>query len=125
MLLISNYCDLKKSIDASSKCSSNEDESDEDFLDARPKWLIFTCGSRTYTPHQLGFKKINPITFNGRIDPGPTLKERIEEYKRRRQLERTGDADPGVNWQDYSRVANQFDEVNINKAAYLSNSLKI
>lgn len=94
----------------SSKGSSVDDDSEDDFLDARPKWLIFTCGSRTYTPHQLGFKKINPITFNGRIDPGPTLKERIEEYKRRRQLERSGEQDAGVNWADYPRVAHRFDE---------------
>lgn len=94
-----------------SKCSSAEDDSEDDFLDTRAKWLIFTCGSRTYTPHQLGFKKINPITFNGRIDPGPTLKERIEEYKRRKQLERTGEQDPSINWLDYSRVSNRFDEV--------------
>ncbi len=93
-------------------------------MDARPKWLIFTCGSATYTPHQLGFKKINPITFNGRIDPGPTLKERIEEYKRRRQLERTGDGEPEINWQDYPRVANQFDEVNIYNVACLVNSFE-
>ncbi|ODM90981.1 F-box/WD repeat-containing protein 5 [Orchesella cincta] len=93
-----------------SKCSI-EDESEDDFLDPRPKWLIFTCGSKTYTPHQLGFKKINPMTFNGKIDPGPTLKERIEEYKRRKQLERTGEQDPSINWSDHARVAHRFDEV--------------
>jgi len=98
---------------SSSKCSSIEDESSEDdFLDPRPKWLKFTCGSKTYTPHQLGFKKINPMSFNGKIDPGPTLKERIEEYKRRKQLERYGgEQDASINWSDHARVAHRFDEV--------------
>ena len=34
-------------------------------------------GTRTYTPHQIGFKKIVPFTFCRRIDVGPSLRERV------------------------------------------------
>ena len=33
--------------------TSEEDDSEE-VLDSREKFLIFTMGSRTYTPHQIG-----------------------------------------------------------------------
>ena len=29
-------------------------------------WLIFTCGSKTYTPHQVGFKRIEASNFTSK-----------------------------------------------------------
>jgi len=85
---------------------------EEDYiLDTREKWLIFTCGSETYTPHRIGFKRIKPMEFNGRIDPGPSLKERIVEYKRRKQLELNGENAEDPDWSDFSKVADRFDTV--------------
>lgn len=55
---------------ASKLCSHEEDEnadsldddsSIEKILDPREKFLIFTTGSLTYTPHQIGFKRIKPF----------------------------------------------------------------
>jgi F-box/WD-40 domain protein 5 len=80
-------------------------------LDPREKWLIFTCGNRTYTPHQIGFKRIKPMKFKGIIDVGPSIRERIEAYKNRRALELAGDDEPEVDWQDYDKVADKFDKV--------------
>lgn len=35
--------------------SEATDDDSEEVLDTREKFLIFTMGSRTYTPHQIGF----------------------------------------------------------------------
>jgi hypothetical protein len=35
--------------------SEATDDDSEEVLDPREKFLIFTMGSRTYTPHQIGF----------------------------------------------------------------------
>ena len=35
--------------------SEATDDDSEEVLDTRDKYLIFTMGSRTYTPHQIGF----------------------------------------------------------------------
>jgi len=79
-------------------------------IDPRDKWLIFTCGSETYTPHQIGFKKVKPFKFKSRLDPGPSLQDRLVEYKRRKVLEQHGveDEDP-VDYADFPSVANRFD----------------
>lgn len=37
--------------------SEATDEDSEEVLDPREKFLIFTMGSRTYTPHQIGLFK--------------------------------------------------------------------
>lgn len=38
----------------SSEEDDEEDDNSEEVLDSREKFLIFTMGSRTYTPHQIG-----------------------------------------------------------------------
>lgn len=43
--------------------SQEEDTSIEKILDPREKFLIFTTGSLTYTPHQIGFKRIKPFKY--------------------------------------------------------------
>lgn len=59
------------------------DASDEydDMENSIPKYLIFSTGSKTYTPHQIGIKRIRNITFPKKLDPGPSLKERIAAKK--------------------------------------------
>ncbi|KYQ55678.1 F-box/WD repeat-containing protein 5 [Trachymyrmex zeteki] len=54
--------------------SSITEECDTDELASNPeKLLIFTTGSKTYTPHKVGFKRIKLVTFPRRLDPGPSL----------------------------------------------------
>lgn len=64
------------------------DESEEDDLDNLcPKYLIFSTGSKTYTPHQIGFKRIRNVNFPKKLEPGPSLKERIAAKERERVLQ--------------------------------------
>lgn len=37
-----------------SESEESDDDASEEVLDSREKYLIFTMGSRTYTPHQIG-----------------------------------------------------------------------
>ena len=55
----------------------------------------------------MGFKRIKPVNFPRRLDPGPSLKERLE----RREREREGSPRPEPNWQDYDSVSDRFDKV--------------
>lgn len=60
------------------------DESEEDDLDQScPKYLIFSTGCKTYTPHQIGFKCIRNVNFPKKMEPGPSLKERIAKERER------------------------------------------
>lgn len=93
--------------------SDNEDfdiDSDEDLCSQPEKYLIFATGSNTaITPHQIGnffclyfflkvnflyslfsinfvgIKRIGRVTFPKKLDPGPSLAERIAERKERAQ----------------------------------------
>ncbi|XP_053693664.1 F-box/WD repeat-containing protein 5 isoform X3 [Sabethes cyaneus] len=89
----------------------DEDMSEVDDLDNLcPKYLIFSTGSKTYTPHQIGFKRIGSVNFPRRLDPGPSLKERIALRDRQRELENeTPPVEP--NWANYESVADRFDRV--------------
>ncbi|CAO1360534.1 unnamed protein product [Diamesa serratosioi] len=105
-----------------------EDDEEED-LDACPKYLIFSTGSKTYTPHQIGFKRIGKVNFPKRLDPGPSLKERIAMRDRQKELEiiinsLTPDEmrlqnhlqDPNIpreepNWLNEDTVADRFDGI--------------
>lgn len=57
--------------------------SDDDLDNISPKYLIFSTGSKTYTPHEIGFKRIDKIDFPKILQPGPSLKERILLKKQR------------------------------------------
>ena len=81
--------------------SGSSDDESQKVIDTRDKWLIFTMGTLTYTPHQIGtfrnscniysmaaveiipcwmltgLKRIKPFTFNRRIATGPNLRERV------------------------------------------------
>lgn len=78
------YCD-----GASSDTSEDDDdeiiepqEQYDDMENSLPKYLIFSTGSKTYTPHQIGIKRIRHVTFPKKLDPGPSLKERIAAKKK-------------------------------------------
>ncbi|XP_012233937.1 F-box/WD repeat-containing protein 5 isoform X2 [Linepithema humile] len=87
--------------------SSIIEECDTDELANNPeKFLIFTTGSKTYTPHKVGFKRIKLVSFPRRLDPGPSLRERIAQ--RERERENT----PSVeDWLNYESVADKFDKI--------------
>ncbi|KAK6622573.1 hypothetical protein RUM43_008415 [Polyplax serrata] len=72
------------------------------------KLLIFSTGSKTFTPHQIGFKKIKPVNFPKRIEPGPSLAERVAERERKNAENQSR---PESNWLDYESVADKFDKV--------------
>ncbi|XP_029047820.1 F-box/WD repeat-containing protein 5 isoform X1 [Osmia bicornis bicornis] len=74
------------------------------------KYLIFTTGSKTYTPHQVGFKRIKKFKFPTRLDPGPSLRERLAQRERERERQNAL-ALLYTNWLDYSSVADNFDKV--------------
>lgn len=61
----------------------DDDDGDEEsvFLDTREKYLIFTTGSKTYTPHQIGFKRIKPFKFKDKISMN--LSEKLAEHRER------------------------------------------
>jgi F-box/WD-40 domain protein 5 len=98
---------------------------DDDLFE--PKYLIFSTGSETYTPHQIGFKKVLRTSFPKKLEPGPSIKERIELQKRRRELEQLiNELSPeearlqfqqfiiderNPDWANYDAVANRFDNV--------------
>lgn len=60
---------------------------DEDLDTIGSKYLIFSTGSKTYSPHQIGIKLVQNVNFPKRLDPGPTLKERIAANERKRRLQ--------------------------------------
>ncbi|XP_050465375.1 F-box/WD repeat-containing protein 5 [Cataglyphis hispanica] len=95
--------------DSESGESSITEECDTDELANNPeKFLIFTTGSKTYTPHKVGFKRIKLVSFPRRLDPGPSLRERIAQRERERERQNT----PSVeDWLNYESVADKFDKI--------------
>ncbi|XP_066945784.1 F-box/WD repeat-containing protein 5 [Macrobrachium rosenbergii] len=78
--------------------------------DDRDKYLIFTTGSKTYSPHQIGFKRIKTFTIPTFLDAGPGLRERIQQQNHERELRNLG-LFQEPNWLDYDSVADRFDEI--------------
>lgn len=91
--------------------SADECDDSDDLADCPEKFLIFTQGSKTYTPHQVGFKRIKPVTFPRRLDPGPSLQERLAQRDRERIKQNNGVFEPEPNWLDYDSVADKFDKI--------------
>ncbi|ALC38256.1 Fbw5 [Drosophila busckii] len=95
--------------DESESCMDVHDEFDE-MENSVPKYLIFSTGSKTFTPHQIGFKRIRNVYFPKKLDPGPTLKERIAAKRAaEQQQQQTPRNDP--DWWDYESVKDRFDQV--------------
>jgi F-box/WD-40 domain protein 5 len=108
-----------------------DDDLYEDLDEACPKYLIFSTGNRTYTPHQIGIKRIGKVNFPKKLEPGPTIQERLALRERRRQLEALINSlspeearlqfaqfqNDGVDmhmdpdWQNFDSVANRFDGI--------------
>ncbi|PSN48099.1 hypothetical protein C0J52_13251 [Blattella germanica] len=88
--------------DASVETEECASESD-DLSEHSEKYLIFTTGSKTYTPHQIGFKRIKSVNFPRKLDPGPSLRERLAEREREREREKqnAGVPRPEPNWYLY------------------------
>ncbi|XP_054282174.1 F-box/WD repeat-containing protein 5 isoform X2 [Macrosteles quadrilineatus] len=89
---------------------------DEDLANMPEKYLIFTTGSKTYTPHQIGLKRIKPVSFPPVLPPGASLQERLAERRERRQREREREdagfpPPPDPDWLDYAAVADRFDTI--------------
>lgn len=122
-----DYVDL----DCDTSESSIDMESDEetDQIVCNDKYLIFTTGFKTYTPHQIGkvkdehpyysnnfyistlaFKRIKPVKFPKRIDPGLPLKERLLLHEKKKE-ERKDNIAFEPNWLDYDSVADKFDKI--------------
>lgn len=118
-----------ESSDDDDDCDDEElSEGDDDLENLCPKYLIFSTGSKTYTPHQIGFKRITSVNFPRRLDPGPSLQERIALRDRQRELQVIMDEmspeeirlqyilqneSPPMepNWNNYDEVAGRFDKV--------------
>lgn len=85
-------------------------EEDDDLESSIPKYLIFTTGSKTYTPHQIGIKRIRNVNFPKTLDPGPSLRERIAAKKREKEEQHN---QPRIepDWWNYESVADKFDKV--------------
>lgn len=106
-------CDYRHQVDVSQSSDTDSEisleEIEEDFDEENiDKYLIFTTGSQTYTPHQIGFKRMKPVCFPKRLDPGPSLKER--QLLRQRALEMQNQI-PEPNWLNYESVADKFDKI--------------
>lgn len=99
--------DLEDFIDVDNLAT--EDDLYEDLDEGCPKYLIFSTGSRTYTPHQIGIKKVGKVNFPRKLEPGPTIQERIALRERRRQLERLIDSLSPE--EARLQIANRFDTI--------------
>ncbi|XP_054711080.1 F-box/WD repeat-containing protein 5-like [Uloborus diversus] len=100
------YTNEEEDSDRETADSLEEDVSIEKILDHREKFLIFTTGSLTYTPHQIGIKRIKPFKFAERVTETPNLAQRIAERQERNQA-------PSVspNWHDEQNVMHYFDKI--------------
>uniref|UniRef100_A0A0A9ZH48 F-box/WD repeat-containing protein 5 n=1 Tax=Lygus hesperus TaxID=30085 RepID=A0A0A9ZH48_LYGHE len=87
---------------------SDSEEVDEDLMGQPEKILIFTTGSKTYIPHQIGFKKIKQVKFPKVLKRGPSLRQRLAWRGRGRSNCRST---PEIDWLNFSSVANKFDNV--------------
>ncbi|KAJ8952508.1 hypothetical protein NQ318_003304 [Aromia moschata] len=91
--------------------SSVEPDIDLDRSVKTDKYLIFTTGYKTYTPHQIGFKRIQPFNFPKTMDPGPSLKERLVLFEQRKEQMRNAPSPLDPDWLDFDRVADKFSQV--------------
>ncbi|XP_076238441.1 F-box and WD repeat domain containing 5 isoform X2 [Calliopsis andreniformis] len=89
--------------------SEEEDDTDE-LANCCEKYLIFTTGSKTYTPHQVGFKRIKNVKFPTRLVAEPSLFERYTQREMEREMEREM-PNPNINGRDYEAVDVNFDKV--------------
>lgn len=106
---------IDKSIDEQkllcSRTPSSEEESDSKsnkILCNSDKLLVFTAGSQTYTPHQIGIKRIKPFQFQEFITETASLSQRLAE--RKQEHENQGMA-ASPNWHEEESVSHLFDKI--------------
>ncbi|KAJ1520007.1 hypothetical protein ONE63_004238 [Megalurothrips usitatus] len=115
----SNFPALERCSDNASDASEISEASadtefseDDELCVLEDKFLIFTTGSNTYSPHQIGIKRIKPISFPRRMDPGLPFRERIANLNREYQpSHENGNEVPNVNGEgsDYDEVDHLID----------------
>lgn len=86
----------------------SETSDTDDLETAPPKYLIFSTGSKAYVPHQIGFKRVEKVIFPKKLDPGPSLKERIAMQRMRRESENVFEE---PDWANYDEVSDRFDKI--------------
>lgn len=60
--------------------------------------LIFTTGTKTFVPHQIGFKWLTDLKFRSTIESGLSLRERAERLQARSQQEGEQDGRERPRW---------------------------
>lgn len=108
----SSSCDDEDIEDQNPTSSANDIlyDDDDELENSVPKYLIFSTGAATYTPHQIGIKRIRNVNFPKKLDPGLSLKERIEAKKREKE-EQNNHPRVEPDWWNYEAVADKFDPV--------------
>lgn len=102
-------CSSEDNLDSDNEMEDNcSNTCIETILDNREKLLIFTMGSLTYIPHQIGIKKIKPFKFVERIATTPSLAQRIAEHQERLQF-----PEPSPDWNDEETVDHLFDQADV------------
>ena len=79
--------------------------------------MIFTTGSQTYQPHQIGIKLMSKVKFRTKLNIPENIFEAAEEARRKREEERESrlgriNFEP-TPWSDYRQVAQMFDVVDV------------
>ncbi|CAG9814259.1 unnamed protein product [Phaedon cochleariae] len=97
--------------DSEDNNSETSCEADSDRYVTTDKYLIFTTGFKTYTPHQIGFKRIKPFVFPKTMDLGPSLKERLILFEQRKEQMKSGSPPPDPDWLDFDQVSEKFDKI--------------
>ena len=74
--------------------------------------MIFTTGSQTYQPHQIGIKLMSKVKFRTKLNIPENIFEAAEEGRRKREEERESrlgriNFEP-TPWSDYRQVAQMF-----------------
>jgi len=86
-------------------------------LNENEKLMIFTTGSQTYQPHQVGIKLMSKVKFRTKLNIPENIFEAAEEARRKREEERESrlgriNFEP-TPWSDYRQVAQMFDVVDV------------
>lgn len=105
-----NFADSDVEKDSGGSKRHEHFDEDDEMENSIPRYIIFSTGSKTYTPHQVGIKRVRNVVFPKRVDPGPSLKERIAAKKRAKE-EQLNHPRVEPDWWNYEAVADRFDKV--------------
>ncbi|GAB6021956.1 hypothetical protein CHUAL_006117 [Chamberlinius hualienensis] len=102
----SNHTQFNEQNGSNMQESDDFEEEDEILLADRDKYLIFTIGSKAYTPHEIGFKRMKPVRFKRNINMN--LKEKLAE---RKEQELVNNSRPVPSWLDELSIMKLFDSI--------------